>query len=102
LKYTNFIVQRGSWIDQPPPFLNFSSCRDGPVFYVNEVINKNVSQIWQRTASGWVSVKEGHTVFTAREWILVLDKHQVPHLRAATYQRRTERILVSSPEGADE
>ena len=52
------------------------------MFYVNEVVDKNVSQIWQRTADGWVSVKEGHTVFTERVHKLALDKCQIPHLLA--------------------
>ena len=61
---------------------------DGPTFYVNDVTDKNVSQIWQRTADGWVSVKEGDRVFTARERKLVLDKHKVPHLLVVAHKIR--------------
>lgn len=70
---------------------------DGPTFYINEVADKNVSQIWQRTADGWVSVKEGHTVFTERERRLALDKDQVPHLWVATRRRRNDRVNGAPP-----
>ena len=61
---------------------------DGPALYVNEVVDKRVSQVWHRTAEGWVSVKEGHTIFTARERKLVLDAYQVPHLLVVRHRRR--------------
>lgn len=95
--YTNFLVRRGSWIDQPPPSLKFNSCMDGPIFYVNEVVDKNVSQIWQRTADEWVSVKEGHTVFTERERILELDINRVPRLWAVRRKRRDRQVNGAPP-----
>lgn len=86
------MVQRGPWIDQPPPFLNFDSCKDGPTFYVNDVIDMNVSQIWQRAADGWVSVKEGLRVITERERKLGLDEHRVPRLRAIDRGNKRKRL----------
>ena len=74
---------------------------DGPTFYVNEVVDKNVSQIWQKTEDGWVSVKEGHTVFTARERKLALDEHQVPHLLAVARKRGVRRGNAGSQSQAN-
>ena len=69
---------------------------NGPAFYVNEVVDKRISQIWHRTADGWVSVKEGHTFFTMRERKLVLDVHQVPHLLVVPRRRRNDRVKGST------
>ena len=96
--YMNYIVRRGPWINEPPQDSDFGSCMDGPTFYVNDVVDKNVSQIWERTASGWVSVKEGHRVVTKRERRLSLDEHQVPRL--LVQRMRSRKSIGSKLRGA--
>lgn len=88
----NFIVNKGNWMDEPPSSLDFSSCRDGLIFYVNEVIDKKVNQIWEwnKMRQQWVSVREGEAFRTGRDRILELDKDRVPRLRAVRKRRKAE------------
>jgi hypothetical protein len=71
-------------MEEPPTSLDFSSCKKGPIFYVNEVTEKNVFQIWKWDVvlSRWVSVREGDIFRTERERELVLNRNQVPCLWA--------------------
>jgi len=82
-------------MEEPPTCLDFSSCKNGPIIYVNEVADKKVSQIWRwDTALGrWTSVREGDTFCTERERELVLDKNQIPRLWAVRKrQPRTKSV----------
>ena len=78
---------------QPPTCLNFESCRSGPILYVNEVTEKNVTQIWRwdTALERWVSVEEGDAFYTARKRELELDRNQIPRLRAVR-RRRIESV----------
>ena len=87
--FVNYIVRRGCWIELPPTCLDFGSCKNGPILYVNEVTEKKVSQIWRwdTTLGQWVSVREGDTFHTVRERELELDRNQIPRLRAVRRRR---------------
>ena len=86
----NYIVSRGGWTEIPPESLDFSSCIDGPIFYVNEVVEKKVNQIWKWDTmyQQWVSVRQGEIFRTQRERVLELDGNQVPRLRAVRKRRK--------------
>ena len=88
--FVNHMISRGDWLEAPPMSLDFSSCKDGPIFYVNEVTDKKVSQIWKwdATLAQWISVMEGDMFHTVRERQLELDKNRVPRLRAVRRRRR--------------
>jgi hypothetical protein len=88
--YLNYALRRGDWIEEPPISLDFGSCRDGPIVFVNEVTEKKVVQIWKwDTVQGrWISIREGETFHTSRERLLEVDKNQIPHLRAVRNRRR--------------
>lgn len=82
--FLNYVVGRGGWIEEPPASLDFGSCKDGPIVFVNEVVEKKVTQIWkwdvvQRV---WVSIREGEAFHTSRKRVLEIDKNQIPRLRA--------------------
>lgn len=94
--FLNFIVSRGGWADEPPAFLDFSSCKDGPIFYVNEVKDKKVNQIWKWDMR-WVSVQEGDIFRTTeRDRVLKLDGNRVPRLTVV----RRPRIKARTNTGA--
>lgn len=92
--FVNYMIGRGDWLDGPPSPLDFSSCKDGPIFYVNEVTDKKVSQIWKWDAmlAQWMSVMEGDVFHTVRERQLELDKNRIPRLRAV---RRRQKLSAS-------
>lgn len=87
--FVNYIVSRGHWMEAPPTCLDFDSCKNGPIIYVNEVAEKKVSQIWEWDVKlgRWTSIREGDTFHTERERELVLDKNQVPRLWAVRKRR---------------
>ena len=89
----NFIVSKGGWADEPPASLDFTSCRDGPIFYVNEVVDKKVDQIWKwdTTCQQWVSVREGEIFRTERDRVLELDRNRVPRL-VALRKRKPRKV----------
>jgi hypothetical protein len=98
----NYIVGRGYWIEKPPGPLDFSSCKDGPRFYVNEVVEKKVSQIWKwdTVYQQWVSVQQGEIFHMERERVLELDGNQIPRLRVTRKRRKVHnkyRRLTHSP-----
>lgn len=76
-------------MEQPPTCLDFGSCKNGPIIYVNEVTEKKVSQIWRwdTALKQWTSVREGDTFHTERKRELVLDKNQIPRLWAVRKPR---------------
>jgi hypothetical protein len=78
----NYAVSNGDWLDEPPATLDFASCKKGPTIYVNDVMGKNVTQLWWWESDKWVSVKEGDVFLTERERTLELDKQRIPRLRA--------------------
>ena len=86
----NYKISRGDWQEMPPASLDLTSCKDGPIFYVNEVPDKKVSQIWKWdvTLAQWMPVMEGDVFHTARERRLELDKNRVPRLRAVRKRQR--------------
>lgn len=88
--FVNFTVTKGGWIDDPPVPLDLSSCRDGPIFYVNEVVDKKVNQIWKWDSAHkeWVSVREGEKFHTGRDRILSLGKNRIPRLLALRHRRK--------------
>jgi len=85
-------------MEEPPTCLDFSSCKNGPIIYVNEVTERKVSQIWRwDTVLGrWISVREGEIFHTERDRELVLDKNQIPRLWAV--RKRQRRV---KPVGSD-
>ena len=92
----NYMISRGEWLEIPPAFLDISSCKDGPIFYVNEVTDKKVTQIWNwdSTLAQWRSVMEGDVFHTVRDRRLELDENRVPRLRAVRIKR--QRLPVSN------
>ena len=98
LQSVNYIVSRGGWIDRPPMSLDFSSCEDGPILYVNEVVDKKVNQIWKWDSGHqrWVPIRQGEIFRMKRERVLELDRNQIPRLRAT---RKRRGVIVNT--GAD-
>ena len=95
--FVNYIVGKGGWTDEPPASLDFASCKDGPIFYVNEVVDKKVTQIWKWDTVQWVSVQEGDTFRTTeRDRVLVLDRNRVPRL---TVVRKPRAIKAKTNAG---
>ena len=88
--YVNYMVKKGGWIETPPTSLDFGSCKDGPIFYINEVTERKVTQTWKwdSAIAEWVPVMEGDSFYTSRERLLELDKNRVPRLRAV---RRSQK-----------
>lgn len=86
----NYTIRRGDWLETPPAALDFSSCKDGPIFYVNEVTDKKVSQIWKWDVAlaQWRPVMEGDVFHTVRERRLELDENRIPRLRAVRKRQR--------------
>ena len=77
-------MSRGDWMEEPPTSLDFGSCKDGPIVFVNEVVQKKVVQIWKWDVveRQWSSIREGEMFYTSRERLLEIDKNQIPRLRA--------------------
>ena len=88
--FVNYAISRGGWLEEPPTTLDFGSCKDGPIIYVNEVTEKKVTQLWKwdPTLARWSSIREGDVFYTARERQLELDRNRVPRLRAVRRRQK--------------
>jgi hypothetical protein len=88
--YVNYMIRKGDWLESPPTSLDFRLCKDGPIFYINEVTERKVTQTWKwdATITQWVPVMEGDSFYTSRERLLELDKNRIPRLRAV---RRSQK-----------
>lgn len=99
-------MRRGDWVDEPPAWtFDFSSCKDGPIVFVNEVTEKKVVQIWKWDAvqCRWTPIREGETFHTSRERLLEIDKNQIPHLRAVRNRKgKRQNVLQESADTAFE
>lgn len=71
-------------MEEPPTSLDFNSCKDGPIIFVNEVVEKKVIQIWNWDSMRrkWSSIREGERFHTSRERTLEIDGNAIPRLRA--------------------
>lgn len=83
-------------MEEPPKSLDFSSCKGGPIVFVNEVVEKKVIQIWKWDAvqEQWISIREGETFHTSRERLLEIDKNQIPRLRAVRKRRGKSQVVA--------
>ena len=81
-------------MEEPPTSLDLSSCKDGPIIYVNEVTDKKVTQIWKwdTTQAQWASIGEGDVFHTARERRLQLDRNRIPRLRVVRKRQKPRQV----------
>ena len=97
--FVNYTISRGDWMEEPPTSLDLSSCKNGPIIYVNEVMDKKVTQLWKwdATLAQWSSIREGDVFHTARERHLELDRNRVPRLRAVRRRKKPSASKHSDP-----